>query len=486
MNPSRVFTLADQIRYAKLSGDFNPIHVDPIYARRSPIGIVVHGVHLVLWSLDLFYQAHREAMAPGRVVATFLKPIALDEPVQWELTAESVAEASTWRINLQQNHTLMTTIRLELSPTARAWKSTTTQTNTGDGFPTPQRYAFTDLTGKSGVLDESTAGEFLFDEFPALASVAGTGFVANFNAYSTIVGMQTPGLNSLFCALDIRTTSGASADSLDNSVRYQVLRLLSPRAPFKISVESAKLKGELLVIYRPAPVQQMPMGELKALVSPREFVGRRTLVVGGSRGLGEVAAKLLAAGGAEVCVTYNHGKEEAVALQDEINTGDGRCDTQPFNVLEPSADLRDWLKQKRFNQILYFATPTIKANGSGVFNDSYYQGLRRFYVDGFAALVERLPLLPCSILYPSTVYVTEKPKEFAEYVKAKEDGETLARKISNDAQGLFSVEIVRLPRMATDQTNSFVPTKNEKPTDILLPILRRMSVDPPHVRGTHV
>jgi len=50
---NRAFSLEDQLAFAALSGDFNPIHVDPLLARRLLFGApVVHGVHLLLWGLE--------------------------------------------------------------------------------------------------------------------------------------------------------------------------------------------------------------------------------------------------------------------------------------------------------------------------------------------------------------------------------------------------------------------------------------------------
>ena len=45
----RTFTQDDQLRFAELSGDWNPVHVDPVAARRTPYGQIVHGVHAVAW-----------------------------------------------------------------------------------------------------------------------------------------------------------------------------------------------------------------------------------------------------------------------------------------------------------------------------------------------------------------------------------------------------------------------------------------------------
>ena len=49
----RSFSPDDQIAFAKLSGDYNPVHLDPVRARRTRFGYpVVHGIHVLLWALD--------------------------------------------------------------------------------------------------------------------------------------------------------------------------------------------------------------------------------------------------------------------------------------------------------------------------------------------------------------------------------------------------------------------------------------------------
>ena len=57
MLASRRFDQDDQTLFAQLSGDFNPIHMDPAAARRTQAGaVVVHGVHAVLWAIDKLVQ----------------------------------------------------------------------------------------------------------------------------------------------------------------------------------------------------------------------------------------------------------------------------------------------------------------------------------------------------------------------------------------------------------------------------------------------
>ena len=55
MKTVKKFDQKDQLDFAQASGDFNPVHVDPIYARRTLFGgQVVHGINLLLWALDIF------------------------------------------------------------------------------------------------------------------------------------------------------------------------------------------------------------------------------------------------------------------------------------------------------------------------------------------------------------------------------------------------------------------------------------------------
>jgi len=53
MKMRRTFTPEDQVKFALLSCDHNPIHMDAIAARRTQAGApVVHGIHALLWVLD--------------------------------------------------------------------------------------------------------------------------------------------------------------------------------------------------------------------------------------------------------------------------------------------------------------------------------------------------------------------------------------------------------------------------------------------------
>src|SRR6516165_4368518 len=82
MLAERTFTETDQARFAAVSGDRNPVHVDAVFARRTQAGApVVHGVHLLLWGLDALARAEPALPPARRLKAHFKHFAAVDEMV---------------------------------------------------------------------------------------------------------------------------------------------------------------------------------------------------------------------------------------------------------------------------------------------------------------------------------------------------------------------------------------------------------------------
>src|SRR6185436_18938832 len=83
------FSSEDTMRFAALSGDWNPMHVDPVFARRTQFGRqVVHGTHTLLWGLDQFFAA-ASAPRPTSLKVRFAKPAFIGDTVQLRV-ADSV------------------------------------------------------------------------------------------------------------------------------------------------------------------------------------------------------------------------------------------------------------------------------------------------------------------------------------------------------------------------------------------------------------
>ena len=83
----RAFSLDDQHAFAAMSGDRNPLHIDPLAARRSAFGRpVVHGIHLVLWALE------RDEPGPlEHLSVLFRAPVCVGDAVTAETVAGSIS-----------------------------------------------------------------------------------------------------------------------------------------------------------------------------------------------------------------------------------------------------------------------------------------------------------------------------------------------------------------------------------------------------------
>ena len=83
MLASKIFGTADQLEFASLTGDYNPMHLDPVAARRTSAGApVVHGIHTLLWLLDNISAHHPEIETVAAVRVRFYKTVYVGDRVE--------------------------------------------------------------------------------------------------------------------------------------------------------------------------------------------------------------------------------------------------------------------------------------------------------------------------------------------------------------------------------------------------------------------
>lgn len=86
--------------YAEVTGDFNPIHLDPEFAARTPMkGIIAHG----MLSLNMIWQALSKTLGTGAIARIdidirFVKPVREDDTVtgRGRLMAEGTDTYEVW------------------------------------------------------------------------------------------------------------------------------------------------------------------------------------------------------------------------------------------------------------------------------------------------------------------------------------------------------------------------------------------------------
>jgi NAD(P)-dependent dehydrogenase (short-subunit alcohol dehydrogenase family) len=210
-------------------------------------------------------------------------------------------------------------------------------------------------------------------------------------------------------------------------------------------------------------------------VESEEFSQQRALIIGGSRGLGEATAKLLAAGGADVVITYFRGEQDAQRVATELELYGAKAECLPLNVLEPSQGLLSKITHHpKPLYLYYFATPFIFGAVKGKFSFQRFSVFSDHYVTGFLQVVHILTASSAGlqkVFYPSSTAIDELPLDMGEYAAAKMAGETLCDWLQK-AHPAIAIHKPRLPRMATDQTVSLLPVNNQDPVSVLLTNLR--------------
>src|SRR5215468_3455255 len=85
---ARAFTLDDQREFARASGDFNPLHLDAQFARRTQMGApVVHGIHTLLWALENVLRT--DSFDVQNIRVRFHQPLFLDETAEVRIGGRS-------------------------------------------------------------------------------------------------------------------------------------------------------------------------------------------------------------------------------------------------------------------------------------------------------------------------------------------------------------------------------------------------------------
>jgi len=462
--------MEDQAQFAALSGDRNPMHVDPLSARRLLTGLpVVHGIHVLLTALEYWQRDAHDAAT--LLECTFNHAINVGDEVVFQQKSDD------GQVVIEAQVAGLACARVRLSAIAMSGALaapiaiTTLEDPLRDRLDIPVDLPADQQVARRYVLGIAPT-EDLPAHFPHACRHLGVERVSGLLALSYFVGMVCPGLHSILSTVNLRlgdppVDAAAIAlvvDSYDERFRR-----------FQISISGA-LTGNLTAFLRPPPQRQPAMDEICRAVAADEFKGTRSLVIGASRGLGELVAKVLAAGGGDVAISYARGRADVERVAAEISAS-GRVLSEIVQI-DVTTDTFDRIDLEHLDAVYFFATPRIYRKKAGVFVDALFQEFVDIYVKGLYALCERIESLPLDrkvrVYVPSSIFVVERPDGLAEYAMAKAAAEVLIADI-NRAYKRVRILATRLPRLSTDQTSSLLRTPSGDNLAAVLPIVRTMN-----------
>lgn len=454
-------TEAMQTEFIEISGDSNPLHTDPLAARRLPFGrVAVHGLHLALDALDRTLAT--DPRRPDRLRCTFRHPVGIGDDVTTAVTVTSDDEVS-----IAITHDVWTVADLEVGFAP----STDVDPDRAPSGPLaalarddPAELDAADLADAAGEITIGGDVDLLRTRFAHLVSVLGEHVAAELVSLTRVVGMRAPGRHSLFSSFDIRIRADSHGG---DRLSYATERFDERFSSATIAVTGPTIEGQLRAFLRPRPVESS-VGSVRPF--PDEFSGQRWLIVGGSRGLGAIAVILLTAGSADVRLTYRTGTDDALAVA--AATG---ASAYPLDVTEAAG--LDALLDDQWHptHIGFFASPPIFDGVGGTYSDRLEQRFTDVYIGGLGALltgldVERLR----GLLWPSSEAAAHEVPGLAEYANVKRRGEQLCRDLGERHPDLV-VATPRFPRLRTDQSTSFVPVEFGDAPETVLAALRHFS-----------
>ena len=469
----RKFSIDDGQFFAECSGDYNPIHIDPIISRRLMFGQpIAHGLHVVLWALDVWYADKNQNTELVSLNVSFPKAVVLEKTTVYKLVKDNDFESI---IEVSQNNIICAKIKIKTKQDQRDNLVIMSPGYIDDLIPRvlPKDLKFDELKNASGILLQYLKEDKFSEVFPNIFKNLSKHYIATLLSSTRVIGMHCPGLNSLISSLEFLFESN---DNQENTLKYNVSKVDDRFNMLFIDLSTSNFEGKIRTFMRPSLVNQLSFTDVIAHVKPDEFFGQKVLVVGGSRGLGEITTKILVAGGASVRFTYNRGFADAEKVQKEISSVKGYVEKIKLDVLDTDSYTSildgDWVPTHCY----YFPTPFIFSGVKGKFSESLFEEFNSVYVSSFIKLVTFLRQKgTLNYFYPSTTALDEMPDNMVEYTISKYAAQK-ACEILNNNDNSINIQLYKFPRMETDQTVSFLPVKNHDPLEYTLSFIRSFNL----------
>lgn len=461
-------------RFAALTGDWNRLHIDETFARRSSYRRpVVHGM-LPLSFLPLLAPLHLDGYRciPVSLTSRFAAPVFTDTPLKLTVGSPRVEGAGpqvAFDYVIETAHEARSTIVTSGTVTAiyearGARGETKSLANAGEAYLVPKMKGSHHLweeieLGATDSLDftvtPAAVSEFISllaagsDASPAFASEVCESFdvpaLLSMLLYSTSLGVSLPGASATFLEF-----SAQREQPIEINVPYTMRGRITHR-----SGATRIIKKELLVTPRDGgsvvvkgktstlvatPSRRMPsvkeLGEIGTDFGLRDKV---VLITGASRGIGETTAKLFALHGAKVVVNYRHGAADADRVVGEIVEGGGEA----FAIAADVSDVEQVRALVRQTHERYGALHVLVNNAARDFRpspflrlswDEVQRDLDVILKGAFLCSQEAIALMleqgGGKIINVSTVATDNPPPDQTKYVVAKSALVGLTRSLS--------------------------------------------------------
>ena len=424
-------------------------------------GQIVYGVQQVMLCLEEFAQQMQHPVFITSIKAEFRRPLSVGENFEIDVSSEAAGA----KMSVREGSGIFSKVGLQYE-TVESTGVPSEEAEWTQKPISPNRDVPVTWEEKTGYDPE--LWRELFPNAERIIHALNLGVLL---ASTRIIGMRYPGQDSLFRGFNLQfshhdreggvmTCTGAPMQSLFGEC--------------SVKVESEFVQGELSAFFRPPVIQYNPISVLLKKKLVGNFSRQRTLVIGGSRGIGMQCARLLAIGRSNgVLVTYNKSFDNIINLLNELRGYGCTAEAVQLDAVHPSADSLEKIRVFAPTHLYYFATPKI-SSVIKTFNQGKFERFCNCYIFALNKLVDELkPHGLKGVFVPSSIAIDELPKDMVEYAMAKEAMECWGRAMNADKKKGVRVYMPRFPRIRTAQTQVLLPVEAADAEDILFPEMQQ-------------
>jgi MaoC like domain len=264
---SRRFTLEDQLEFAEISGDWNPMHVDAIAARRTIYGeVVVHGIHALLWALDCVAHTSGGKRGLSHLNTKFKRQVHLNELISCKLLQPVNKD---FKLCLEAKGKIVVQIKGSFSQSRC------------EITDLPEKICRTDCRDlKFGEISAASGSLALFVDqgrlgkmFPGVLSLLSAGQIAELLATTRLVGMECPGRHSIYLGHDFHFQEHTKGG---DELYYEVTRTDDRFSMLWLNVTGPTMRGTITAFARPRPQKQAAIEVVRGVVIEDEFIKSRS------------------------------------------------------------------------------------------------------------------------------------------------------------------------------------------------------------------
>jgi NAD(P)-dependent dehydrogenase (short-subunit alcohol dehydrogenase family)/acyl dehydratase len=458
--------------FAEASGDLNPLHLSPSFARRTAFGEpVIHGVLGVLSALGALPPRPGSVLA--KVEADFPHPMFAH--IEYRVRVER-GESDAPKIRVYDGRRVVARLSPRFQRGAAPWASwgprptaasprdpedetLRSGTSFGAGYAPPLA-PLASLLARHGL------------EERGLGLLHGLALVG----CSYVVGMDTPGKRALFTRLEVEfppTEGGTLTPSYAGALveRDERFALLDLEVEFRGHPGSGSpfARAKLRAFAR----RDVPPLDPTRFQRSRALAGRVAVVVGASRGLGAAIAHALASAGCAVVGSFAHSRPQAEETARRIAEAGGT-----FTAVEADAASAEGCRRLRrvveeahgkLDVLVCNACPSLRSLWiEPESNDRIVDYVARSLSLVSTPMSHLLDLVDAAggtvAIVSSSVVGSDPPGEWPHYVAAKYAAEALAR-VAAVEYPRVGFRVVRPPLLLTDLTNTPAGVSEASPVE---------------------